>query len=170
VAKNRTLAQNFSALVTGLVESALYRLTQDTAFNTYRNEVLGNSVATAGDAAAINTILIQNLGALAQIYPANSLGTVLGSTLLTSSIPARFSLSAAQVVAKFTALRPKINRSYSDEALWLAILLPAQSSPQSGDLLTALTPPANTGFNALISLDAIAAMRQLLNDPAFKSA
>jgi hypothetical protein len=168
VTKTRTPVQNFSALVSGLVDSGLHGLTQDSAFNTFRNGVLFRIVTTAADAAAVNRILIQNLAILAQIYPANSFGnSILKTPLFYSSFPLQFKLSAAQVIAKFSALRPKINPAYSDEALWLAILLPAQTSPQKGDLMSALTPPANTGYNALISLDAIAGMSRLLKDPAF---
>jgi hypothetical protein len=172
VAKKRTVVQNFSALVSGLVDSGLYGLKQDSTFNTFRAEVLMTmSVSNATDAAAVNGILFQNLAALSQIFPANSFGTsILKSTLLSSSIPRQFGLSVAQVIAKFSALRPKINASYLDEALWLAILLPAQTSQQKNDVMNAMVSPANTGHNALISLDAIAATSQLLRDPAFQTA
>jgi hypothetical protein len=170
VTKTRTVGQNFSALVSGLMDSALHGLTQDATFNTFRFEILDRIVTTAADAAGVNGTLMQNLAVLAQIFPANSFSAILKTPLFYSSIPMQFSLTGAQVIAKFAALRPKINRSYSDEALWMAILLPAQKSPQKGDLWCAMVPPANSGYNALITLDAITEMKQLLVDPAFQAA
>jgi len=170
IAKIRTVPQNFQALVTGLVESTLYKLTQDAAFNTFRNSVLNSKPANAADATAVNRILLQNLALLAQVFPANSLAPILKSPLLTASLATQFTLSTAQLVARFSVLRTKVNRSYSDETIWLALLIPNQKSPQSGDLTNALGLPANGGFNAILSLDALADMRQLLNDPAFATA
>jgi len=170
VAKTRTVPQNFQALVTGLVESTLYKLTQDAAFNTFRNSVLNSKPASAADATAVNGLLLQNLALLAQVFPANALAPILQSPLLTTSIATQFTVSTAQLVNRFSALRTKVNRSYSDEAIWLALLIPNQKSPQSGDLGNALCLPANGGFNAILSLDALADMRQLLNDPAFATA
>jgi hypothetical protein len=170
VAKTRTVPQNFQALVTGLVDSSLYKLAQDSAFNTFRNSVLNSKPANAADAAAVNRIFLQNLALLAQVFPANSLDPILQLPLVTASLATQFTVTSAQLVARFSALRTKVNRSYSDETIWLALLIPNQKSPQSGDLGNALCLPANGGFNAILSLDALADMRQLLNDPAFATA
>lgn len=170
VAKTRTLSQNFQALATGLIDSALYKLKQDTAFNTFRTSVLNSKTANANETTAVNKILLQNLAALAQVFPANSFGTILSSTLLSGSIAAQFNITSAQLTSRFTTLRSKVNRSYTDQALWLALLLPAQKAPKAGDLSLALGLPANDGLNALLSLDAMGEMRQLLNDPAFTAA
>jgi hypothetical protein len=169
VAKTRTIAENFLALTTGLFESSLYRLTQDASFNTFRNSVLNTKVTSATDAMAVNIVLVQNLAALAQVFPANSFGAILQSPLLAGSIATQCKLTAAQMVARFAAVRPKVASTYSDEAVWLAILLPAQKSILTGDLTGALSLSANLGFNAILSLDALAAMREVLKTPAFAS-
>jgi hypothetical protein len=170
VTKSRTVPQNFTTLVTGLFESSLYELKQDATFNTFRNSVLNTKVTAATIAASVNTIFLQNLAALAQVFPAYSLGPIIQSPLLASSLPMQFKLSAAQIVARFAAVRPKVSSSYSDEAVWLAILLPAQTSPQKGDLVGILGVPANAGFNVILSQDGLAAAQALLNDKAFLAA
>ena len=170
VTKVRTLPQNFQALATGLVDSILYKLKQDATFNTFRNSVLNSKPRSASEAAAVNRILLQNLAALTLVFPANTFGTFLQSPLLTASLATQFTPTTAQLAARFSALRAKVNRTYSDDTLWLALLLPNQKSPQSGDLANSLCLPANTGLNAILSSDAVADMRQLLSDPAFIAA
>jgi hypothetical protein len=170
VTKIRTLPQNFQALATGLVDSTLYKLKQDSTFNTFRNSVLNSRPKSASDAAAVNRILLQNLSALTLVFPANTFGTFLQSPLLTASLATQFTPTTAQLAARFSTLRARVPRTYSDDTLWLALMLPNQKSPQSGDLTTSLCVPANGGLNAILSNDALADVRQLLNDPAFTAA
>lgn len=170
VTKVRTLPQNFQALASGLVDSTLYKLKQDTTFNTFRNSVLNSRPRAAGDAAAVNRLLLQNLPALTLVFPANTFGTFLQSPLLTACLATQFTPTTAQIAARFSTLRARVSRSYSDDTLWLALLLPNQKSPQSGDLANSLCLPANSGLNALLSFDALADMRQLLSDSSFTAA
>jgi hypothetical protein len=167
VSKKRTVAQNFQTLVTGLIESALYKLTQDAAFNSFRKSVLANKVTNASVAASINSILLQNLAVLSQVFPANSLSAILESQIVATSLPKQFSITSAQLVARFTDVRSRVAATYSDESIWLSLLLPAQISPQTGDLTAAICLPNNSGFNAVLSLDALADARRLSNDPDF---
>ncbi len=170
VTKVRTLPQNFQALATGLVDSTLYKLKQDATFNTFRNSVLNSKPRSVSEAAAVNRLLLQNLSALTLVFPVNTFGTFLRSPLLTASLATQFKSTTAQLAARFSTLRTKVNRSYSDDTLWLALLLPNQKSPQSGDLANSLCLPANGGLNAILSFDALTDMRQLLADPAFAAA
>jgi hypothetical protein len=170
VSKVRTVPQNFQALATGLVDSTLYKLTQDAAFNTFRKSVLNSRPRSTSEAVAVNRLLLQNLSALTLVFPANTFGTFLQSPLLTASLATQFTSTTAQLAARFSTLRARVSRSYSDDTIWLALLLPSQKSPQSGDLANALCLPANGGLNAILSHDALADVRQLLNDPSFTAA
>jgi hypothetical protein len=148
----------------GLIQASQFALKPDPKFAARQKTVLATD-ATAPDPAGTATVaFVKNLTALAATVQSTGIADLLGSRLVTTAFMTHLSVQTSGIVSDFKQLRAQLAPSYSDAAIWLAIIL----APEIADGIANPWIDNQSSYPRIAAArKALAQARSLVNEPAF---